>query len=457
MNTRAAEEYYATVLSRQEPSMLELLEKVTERFRSEGHSLCKVLQPFFVDPSTYEAAMAAAALFVRGLHAAVALRVAGASRELEAAPRRRELLADALAKRTLLGGRVDMMLTASGPKVLEFNPTSPDRMPGGVDYSDPIASCFADSEVMRDFSQRYPNHSISLYQRLFDSLVSKHRRRGGVGTPSIAEIRVPPGPTVRREPLPEALEAEMLNLFGDLHGRGIGVQICELADLRYDGEVLSANGARIDIAFIGGNPDHLDTCPPDDLLWRAIRDGKISTACGYPLGSLLLDKSLMADLTDPVITRSFDPDLAEGISKIVPWTRRVGDVETTFHGDPIDLLDFIRRNRERLVLKPADGMCGEGLILGWETPQEEWVERLAALPDGYIAQERVVGGKIELPYLEDGKIARAEFFYDFNPYVWNDGQAEGALVRVSRTAVLNISQGTGSVAPLFFLDPAPRA
>lgn len=453
MNTIAAEEYYATVLSRHEPSMLELMGKVTERFRYHGRPLCRVLQPFFVDPSTYETAMAAAALFVRGLHAAVKLRAEGASRDLDVSPRRRELLPDAIAKGTLLGGRVDMMLTASGPKVLEFNATSPDRMPGGVDFSDPIASCFAESDAMRDFSQRYPSHSVSLYERLFDSFVSKHRRLGGTGAPSVAEVRVPPRPTDRREPLPEVLDAEMMNLFGYLHGRGIGVQLCELADLRYDGEVLSANGTRIDIAFIAGNPDYLDTCPPDDPLWRAIRDGKASTACGYPLGSLLLDKTLMADLTDPDITRSLDPELAEGVSTIVPWTRRVSDVKTTIHGDPIDLLDFIRQNRERLILKPADGMCGEGLILGWETTQEDWVDKLAALPDGYIAQERVVGGKIRLPYLDDGKIERAEFFFDFNPYVWNDGRAVGALVRVSRSPVLNVTQGTGSVAPVFVLDP----
>jgi hypothetical protein len=453
MNTHAAENYYASVLSRHERSMIEVIRRITERFTYQGRPLCRVLQPFFVDPSTYEAAMAAAALLVRGLHAVVQEPAAGVSRELSANARRRELLADAIAKGAFLGGRVDMLITSSGPQVLEFNATSPDRMAAGVDFSDPLASCFADSDVMREFSQEFPSRYISLYERLFDSFVSKHERRGGTGIPTVAEIRVPARDTGRHEPVPEALEAEMLNLFGYLHGRGLGVQMCELSDVRYDGEVLSANGTRIDVAFIAGDSEYLDFCAPDDPLWRALRDGAVSTACGYPLGNLFFDKSLMADLTDPVVTRALDPELAEGISKIVPWTRRVGDAKTTFHGAPIDLLDFIRSNREILVLKPSSRLGGEGLALGWETSQEEWVEKLATLPGDYIVQERVVGEKIHLPYLDGGKIAREELYFDFNPYVWNDGRAAGALVRVSRSAVLNFTQGTGSVAPVFVLDP----
>jgi len=107
-----------------------------------------------------------------------------------------------------------------------------------------------------------------------------------------------------------------------------------------------------------------------------------------------------------------------------------------------------------LVLKPSGGLGGNGLVLGSETTQKEWVETLAALPSGYVVQERMVGEKTHLPYLDDGKIARAEFFFDFNPYVWNDGRAEGAFVRISRSAVLNVSQGTGTVAPMFILDSA---
>lgn len=457
MNTQAAEAYYAGALERHEPAMLELAAKVGEGFRAHGRPLCRVLQPFFLDRATYDEAMAAAALFVRGLHEALRHPAAGVARELAARPRRRELLADALAKGAHLGGRVDMLLTPSGPQVLEYNAVMPDRMAGGVEFSDPLCASFAESAAMRDFSQAYPNHFVTLYDRLFDSFVSKHARRGGRGAPSIAEVFVPTRADGASRAGPEVLDDQMVNLFGYLYGRGIGIQMCGLADLRYEGGVLSANGITIDVAFLAGDPEYLDECPADDPLWRAVRDGAVATACGYPLGNLLFEKSLLADVTDPAVTRDFDPALAEGLARIVPWTRRLSETRTTFRGAPIDLAAFALANRETLVLKPSADLGGNGVLLGWEATPEEWAERLASAPAGYVVQERVKGRTVEMPYVEEGAIARAEFFFDFNPYIWSDGRAAGAITRVSRSGVLNVGRGTGSVAPVFVLDTTSQA
>ncbi|HEU4534413.1 MAG TPA: hypothetical protein VFS00_09855, partial [Polyangiaceae bacterium] len=410
---------------------------------------------FFVDRATYDEAMAAAALFVRGLHEALRHPAAGVARELEARPRRRALLADALAKGAHLGGRVDMLLTASGPKVLEYNAVTPDRLAGGVEFSDPLCAKFAESPAMRDFSRAHPNHFVTLYDRLFDSFVSKHARRGGAGAPSVAEVFVPARADGAARAEPEALDDQMVELFGYLYGRGIGIQMCGLADLRYENGALSANGSTIDVVFLAGDPEYLDVCPDDDPLWRAVRDGAVATACGYPLGNLLFEKSLLADLTDPAVTRDFDPALAEGLARVVPWTRRLGDAKTTFRGAPIDLVAFARERREELVLKPSAELGGNGVVLGWEVTPEAWAERLAAAPAGYVVQERVRGRTVEMPYVEGGAVARAEFFFDFNPYIWSDGSAAGAITRISRSGVLNVGQGTGSIAPVFVLDPAP--
>jgi hypothetical protein len=297
-----------------------------------------------------------------------------------------------------------------------------------------------------------------LQARLFDSFVSKHERRGGTGIPNLAIVHVPRrieaygGAAVGELPPPDP---HFLNLFAYLGGRGLGVQLCELADLAYGGGVLVANGTRIDVAFLAGDPEYLDFCAPDDPLLRAVQEGSVSTACGYPLGSLLDDKGLLADLTDPLTSGALDPELRASVSKIVPWTRRVGDVKTTFDGAPVDLLDFIRSNRETLVLKPAIGLGGYGVLLGWEMSQEDWLAAIAKLPSGYLVQERVVGEKVRLPYFTGGTAAYTELFFDLCPYIWSDGQAEGCLVRVSTTPGLNITQGSGTMAPVFLLD-APR-
>lgn len=452
---QVAEERYATLLSSHGEPAIQAFRELSSTFTFQEYTLCRVLQPFLLEESTYAAAMDAAALFFRGLLAILEAPSAAGSSALEARPRRRPLLGRAIARGALLGGRADMLLTGSGFKVLEFNPTTPDYMPFGVECSDPLASQFSGMAIVREFSQEFPGRFISLQERLFESFVSQHARRGGAGVPSFAIINVPPRVESHAVDAPPP-NRHFLNLFAYLNGRGIGVQLCGIADLEYDGDVLAANGERIDVVFTVGDPEYLDFCPPDDPLWRAVQDGAVSMACGYPLGSVLDDKGWLADLSDPATNRVLDPALVEGTSKIVPWTRRVTDTRTTFGGASVDLLDFIRSNREMLVLKPTLGMGGHGVCLGWEMSQERWVEALETLASDYIVQERVAGERVRLPTLNDGGMASEELFFDLGPFVWSDGRAEGCLVRVSSTPILNIKRGA-TMAPVWVLDGHPAA
>jgi hypothetical protein len=51
----------------------------------------------------------------------------------------------------------------------------------------------------------------------------------------------------------------------------------------------------------------------------------------------------------------------------------------------------------------------------------------------------------------DGKLLFDERYFDLDPYVWDGTRAEGCGVRLSRLAILNVSAGGGSAAPLFVL------
>lgn len=62
-----------------------------------------------------------------------------------------------------------------------------------------------------------------------------------------------------------------------------------------------------------------------------------------------------------------DADERTAVARHVPWTRQVRDGLTRYQGQPVPLLAFAQRNRERLVLKPNDDYGGQGVLLGWET------------------------------------------------------------------------------------------
>src|SRR5581483_8027017 len=90
-------------------------------------------------------------------------------------------------------------------------------------------------------------------------------------------------------------------------------------------------------------------------------------------------KSGFEILTDRnVAERLFTPDDCRLFYRHVLWTRVVADRRTTLpDGSVGDLLEFLRRHREELVLKPNRGYGGAGVAIGATMQNDEW-ERIVA-------------------------------------------------------------------------------
>ena len=52
-----------------------------------------------------------------------------------------------------------------------------------------------------------------------------------------------------------------------------------------------------------------------------------------------------------------------------------------YFGEEIDLLKFIKANRNKLVLKPNDDYGGHGITIGWNADEIGWEEALARSSD----------------------------------------------------------------------------
>jgi hypothetical protein len=83
-------------------------------------------------------------------------------------------------------------------------------------------------------------------------------------------------------------------------------------------------------------------------------------------------KAFFAVLTDEQNGALFSLGERELIKNHIPWTRVVADVKTAHYGQQVELLAFIRKERENLVLKPSDEYGGSGVTLGWETGENAW-------------------------------------------------------------------------------------
>jgi uncharacterized circularly permuted ATP-grasp superfamily protein len=187
-------------------------------------------------------------------------------------------------------------------------------------------------------------------------------------------------------------------------------------------------------------------------LLEAYRAGAICMVNSFR-SKLIHKKALFAVLTDERRAHLFTAEEREAIRKHVPWTRIVRDEKTDYFGTEIDLAEYVRSNRNKLVLKPNDDYGGHGITIGWNADENAWDDALRnAMENGdYLVQERVPTAREMFPALnDDGSFEFAEQLVDLDPLLFN-GKVKSAFTRLSFTELANVSSGGGMV-PTFIIS-----
>ena len=167
-------------------------------------------------------------------------------------------------------------------------------------------------------------------------------------------------------------------------------------------------------------------------------------------------KSAFEILTDPELgERYFGADDRRLFRRHVLWTRLLADRRTTLpHDKEGDLLDYARKNRELLVLKPNRAYGGTGVMLGAATDQPEWEQALqkAVLSADDPEQSWVLQTATRLPVHEfpvvgpDGRVFGEPFYAVMGFAATENGL--GTICRVSQKQVVNVAQRGGLAAVL---------
>jgi hypothetical protein len=160
-------------------------------------------------------------------------------------------------------------------------------------------------------------------------------------------------------------------------------------------------------------------------------------------------KSAFEILSDPRFHPHFSAGQRKIFEKYIPWTRTVREGKTTgFHGSEIDLVPFIRKNHEGLVLKPNRGLGGASVVIGPFTDLGEWDEALdqAVKRPGETVVQRYVPSLVkDFPVMmDDGRCQLEEFYCVCGFFATPDGL--GILGRASKKRVVNVAQKGGLVA-----------
>jgi len=332
--------------------------------------------------------------------------------------------------------RLDSFLTKSAYSFVELN----GETPAGVAYADAAYDIFSSLPVMKEFSKDYNLRPLYGRRFMLDVLLSSYEEflgRKPERPPCIAIIDLAGVPTVKE-----------FDLFREFFEKaGYPSVICTPQELEFKNNRLSVSGREIDIVYkrLLVN-EYLPIIREYPALLEAYRAGAICMVNSFR-SKLIHKKALFAVLTDPRHAGLFTGNEREAIRAHVPWTRMVRDEHTDYFGREVNLLDFIRADGERLVLKPNDDYGGHGITIGWNVDQRGWDEAINnALATGdYLVQERVPTAREIFPALtDDGRIEFAEQLVDLDPLLFN-GKVGSAFTRLSFTELANVSSGGGMV------------
>jgi len=273
-----------------------------------------------------------------------------------------------------------------------------------------------------------------------DALAEELRAHALVPTPVVAIVDLR---GVRTLPDQEILREE-------LERRGLTTLLADPRDLEVASNRLVAGGRPIDVVYRRAViSEVLGIEKEAEGFFEGYRRGLAVFINSFRC-FLSEDKAFFALLTDEAFADLLSVEEREFIAAHVPWTRKVEERRTDWRGQAVDLVPWIEASRSRLVLKPSHGYGGARVTVGSAVEAPAWSQAVEAAvrEKGWIVQERVAIPEENFPVFEaDGRLRFESLKVNTNPFYVGGGHV-GAVTRVSRSDVINVSAGGGSVPTL---------
>ncbi|OGL43549.1 MAG: hypothetical protein A2161_19330 [Candidatus Schekmanbacteria bacterium RBG_13_48_7] len=339
-------------------------------------------------------------------------------------------------KRNIFFSRLDAIEVDDSVKFLEFNCDSP----GGAYYADIQMEELYKISVLQEFSKKYKIVPQKYRPVVLETLLSAWKDFGGKTKPCIAVVGNP-----------KVTNVNEFILFSEyFHDKGYPSFFTDPWSLEYDGKSLTKDGKKIDLIYRRGvlsdYSQHEKEAKP---VVDAYKDGNVCFA--NPLRAKLGDnKNLLSVLTDPKMSFLFSKKEQEILRNHLPWTRMVRDMKTDYEGNEINLLEYIRKNRDKFIIKPNSAFGGKGVVIGYEVDQSAWDATIQeATTVQKVVQEYVPIPKDVYPIFKPDLIFE-EKKYNTNFFSFH-GKFGGGFVRTSDSSVINISAG-GALVTFMLID-----
>ncbi len=324
-------------------------------------------------------------------------------------------------------------------KFTEYNA----EVPAASAYNDVLNEVFFGLPVMGMFMRQYQVRPLPTRHAVLHVLMRAYRQWGGRGKPNIAILDWADVPT--------RSEFELFTQY--FASQGLEAKIMDPREVAYRNGRLTHEGFDIDLIYKRVLITELiERGGLDQPVVNAVRAGAVCMVNPWRC-KILYKKMSLAVLSDERNAHLFDAVETKTISAHIPWTRTVAERKTMYGGLPVDLIPFLHKYKDQLVLKPNDDYGGHGIVLGWQTNASGWEQAVqTALNTPTIVQERVVIPAEPYPSLLEDGLHIYERLLDTAPFVFHGDYVDGCLTRLSTDPLLNVSAGGGSTVPTFVVE-----
>ncbi|MCP4362971.1 MAG: hypothetical protein GY796_33620 [Chloroflexi bacterium] len=324
-------------------------------------------------------------------------------------------------------------------KFTEYNA----EVPAASAYNDVLNEVFYGLPVMGMFSRQYQIRPLPTRHAVLHVLMRAFHRWGGTGKPNIAILDW--------NEVPTRSEFELFMQY--FASQGLQAKIVDPREVELVNGRLRHEDFEIDLIYKRVLITELiERGGLDQPVVNAVRDGSVCMVNPWRC-KILYKKMSLAVLSDERNTHLFDARETAAIKAHIPWTRTVEERKTSYGGLPIDLIPFMHKYKDQLVLKPNDDYGGHGIVLGWQTNTSGWEQAVQdALNSPYIVQERILIPTEPYPSIVDGSLHIFERLLDTAPFIFHGSYVDGCLTRLSTDPLLNVSAGGGSTVPTFVVE-----
>jgi hypothetical protein len=350
-----------------------------------------------------------------------------------------------------VSAQLDLQIQNGSLHVLQYNA---DALSGAA-YAEGLSDLFYDCPPVKEFRRRYNLTRVGGKKPFLHALLKAYKMfsaNAHAAKPGGAKNGTAKKPNIGILEFRSATGRSEYEIFREyFRAEGYQTELIAPDQLEYKNGMLRANGFDIDLIYRRiSAQEFLLRFTLNHPLVQAYQEHNVCVVNSFR-SELSHKKAMFSLLTDETLVAKFPLNERKAIKEHVPWTRVVKAGKVVYHDETVELLDFIKQNRERLVLRPNDEYTDLHSFIGFEHDDGSWARAIReAQRAPYVVQERVKPTRTLFPLMSYGHLEFKEMQVDVQPQAYL-GKVGGCSSYVSSEGAGTYSPASG-IAPTFIIE-----